>query len=217
MFLLIPATFARLSHFILMKKITLSLLLVAGATGLARAQSVQVGIKAGPTLATITGDDANDANKYKAGLNAGVALQFGLAPKNFIALQPEILYSMKGARTENGAVESKSTLHYIDVPVLLRINADGPFFELGPQVGFLVGVKNELKSGAGSVSGTDKSLYNTVDIGGVAGVGYQFGSGPSLGLRYNMGFTPIYKDVLGNRNKQFNSAFQLQLGYRIGE
>ena len=46
--------------------------------------------------------------------------------------------------------------------------------------------------------------------------GYQFGSGPSLGIRYNMGFTPIYKDVLGNRIKQFNSAFQLQLGYRIG-
>lgn len=199
-----------------MKKALLSVALVAGVAGLAQAQSVRVGIKAGATLAKITGDDVVQDYKNKVGLNAGVMMQFGLAPKNFIALQPEILYSQKGARTENGAVESKSTLHYIDVPVLLRINADGPFFELGPQVGFLVGVKNELQNGSGSVSGTDKSAYKTVDFGGVVGVGYQLRGGASIGVRYNMGFTPVYKDVAGTKTKQYNSAFQLQLGYIIG-
>ncbi|MBX0292853.1 PorT family protein [Hymenobacter sp. HSC-4F20] len=199
-----------------MKKLSFSLLLVAGLTGLARAQSVQAGLKAGANLATITGDDADNNNKYKVGLNAGVALQVGLAPKNFIALQPEILYSMKGARSENGAAEATSTLHYLEVPVLLRINADGPFFELGPQVGFLLAVKNELKSGSASVSSTSKDLYHTVDLGGVAGIGYQFSSGPSIGVRYNMGFAPLYKDILGTTIKQYNSAFQFQLGYRIG-
>lgn len=199
-----------------MKKLSLSFLLVAGLAGLARAQSVQVGLKAGANLATISGDDANSNNKYKVGLNAGVALQFGLAPKNFIALQPELLYSMKGARTENGAAESTSTLHYLDIPVLLRINADGPFFELGPQVGFLLAVKNELKSGSASVSSTSKDLYRTVDLGAVAGIGYQFSGGPSIGIRYNLGLAPIYKDILGTKIKQYNSTFQFQLGYMIG-
>ncbi|RPD46436.1 PorT family protein [Hymenobacter sediminis] len=200
-----------------MKKALLSAMLVAGVTGLVQAQSVRVGIKAGATLAKINGDDVVQDYKNKVGLNAGIMMQFGLEPKNFIALQPEILYSQKGARTENGADESKTTLHYIDVPVLLRINADGPFFELGPQVGVLAGVKYELKDGTGAVIGNDKSLYNTVDFGGVAGVGYQFRGGPSIGVRYNMGWASIYKDVAGIKTKQYNSAFQFQLGYMIGQ
>ncbi|GGG46870.1 porin family protein [Hymenobacter glacieicola] len=199
-----------------MKKVFFSLVLVAGVSGLAQAQSVQIGIKAGANLATISGDDADQNNKNRVGPIGGVAFQFGLAPKNFIALQPEILYSVKGTRTENGAVESKLTLHYLDIPVLLRINADGPFFELGPQVGVLVAAKNELRSGSSSISGTDKEPYNTVDLGGVAGVGYQFSSGPSIGIRYNQGFTPIYKDIAGNKVKAYNSVFQFQLGYLLG-
>lgn len=199
-----------------MKKALLSVAMVAGVAGLAQAQSVRVGIKAGATLAKITGDDVVADYKNKIGLNAGVMMQFGLAPKNLIALQPEILYSQKGARTENGAVESKLTLHYLDVPVLLRINADGPFFELGPQVGFLIAANNELKDGSGAIVGNDKSPYKTVDFGGVVGVGYQLRGGASIGVRYNMGLTPVYKDVAGNKIKQYNSAFQFQLGYMIG-
>ena len=50
----------------------------------------------------------------------------------------------------------------------------------------------------------------------MAGVGYQFGGGPSIGVRYHMGFTPIYKYVQGTKIKSYNSAFQFQLGYMFG-
>jgi hypothetical protein len=51
-----------------------------------------------------------------------------------------------------------------------------------------------------------------LDLGYVAGVGYQWSSGPSLGLRYNGGLTRLY-DYNGSLR---NSAFQLFAGYVFG-
>ncbi|RYZ20828.1 MAG: penicillin-binding protein, partial [Sphingobacteriales bacterium] len=49
----------------------------------------------------------------------------------------------------------------LDVPLAFHINADGLFFELGPQVGFLLGAKQEF----GSTSVDIKNNLNTVDFG----------------------------------------------------
>jgi len=47
-----------------------------------------------------------------------------------------------------------SRLYYIDVPVLARINAGGLFFDLGPQIGFLMAArqKDGIAGNAGSVT-----------------------------------------------------------------
>ena len=190
-----------------MKKLLLAAALAAGATA-AHAQSVSVGLKAGVSLANFVGKDV-DESKLKAGANAGVALELGLS--NGLALQPELLYSMKGARAEdqNLGIKYTTTLHYVDVPVLIKLNAGGPFFELGPQVGFLLGVKNTREQGTTTVSDTNKSAYKTTDVGAVVGVGYHFGSGPSIGVRYNPGLTRFQT----TERRVYNSAFMFQLGY----
>ncbi|UOQ75814.1 PorT family protein [Hymenobacter sp. 5516J-16] len=199
-----------------MKKIFFSLALVAGVGGLVQAQSVQVGVKAGANLATVVGDDASDANESKVGLNAGVAFRFGLDAENQVALQPELLYSVKGTRSQDGKNKSDLTLHSLDIPVLLRLDAKGPFFELGPQLGFLLAVRSELSDGSSSVVGRNKDAYNKVSLGAVAGVGYQFSSGPSVGIRYNRDFSSVYEKIQGTQAQHFNSVFQFQLGYIFG-
>lgn len=214
-----------------MKK-ALLLSLMTGMALHAQAQSdVRLGIKAGATLSSFSGGDVSDA-KYKFGFNGGLTANFGINDR--LSFQPELLYSMKGVRGEDsgttsmgGVVYSSSekvniTLHYIDVPLLLKLNSNQLFFEVGPQLGFLAGQKTTdegtvtYTSGGStttqkfSESSTSTDGLRKVDIGYVLGVGYQISEDVSLGLRYNGGFTSLDKD---GDAKAHNSAFQLQVGY----
>ena len=118
---------------------------------------------------------------------------------------------MKGYQNPDNS-KDKVNLTYIDVPVMLQYNADGLFFEAGPQLGFLASAK--------VTDGTNdqdiKSLFNTVDFGYAVGLGYKLETGPMVGLRYNGGITSAFKDVAGTTIKAHNSAFQLYVGYMFG-
>ncbi|RZK26351.1 MAG: PorT family protein [Hymenobacter sp.] len=133
---------------------------------------------------------------------------------------------MKGAKSEQSAslggvtYSDKVTarLHYIDVPVLARVNAGGLFFELGPQVGFLVAAnrKEEISGGIGAGTYNDdvKSDLKSVDFGYAAGLGYQLSNGPGIGLRYNGGFSDTNKESGSSAVR--NSAFQLYVSFMFG-
>ena len=162
------------------------------------------------------GKDATDA-KYKAGFNGGVLANFGI--NDMISIQPEVLYSMKGAKYDGIGNDTKTNLGYIDVPVLVKVatGATGLFFEAGPQVGFLLSSKAE----SGGVSVDFKDYTKSVDFGYAAGLGFQAESGPMVGLRYNGGFTKVGKDgSLGGLTvaaaETRNSAFQLYVGFLFG-
>jgi hypothetical protein len=191
-----------------MKKLILSIGLLAGVSAAAQAQGIKYGVKAGGSLTTVTGSDVDGA-KNKFGFNGGVLANFGF--NDMISIQPEVLYSMKGAK-QDGSDDARINLNYIDVPVLLKVStgATGLFFEAGPQVGFLASAK--AKSGGISVDIKDE--FKTVDFGYAAGVGFQVESGPNVGLRYNGGFTNIAKDASAGTAR--NSAFQLYVGFMFG-
>jgi Outer membrane protein beta-barrel domain len=193
----------------MMKKTFLALVLCAAA-GSTFGQGIKLGLKAGPTLSSVTGSDSNGA-KYIVGVNGGVTANIGLT--DMLSFQPELLYSLKGYKYDLTTTKGEVRQHYIDVPLLLRLDADGPFFELGPQVGFLI---KTVQTPENSTSFERTDDYNKTDLGYVAGVGYQWSSGPSIGLRYNGGISKLYKAGEQNRNMH-NSAFMLQLGYRFGE
>ena len=196
-----------------MKKILLFLGLLVGVTTAANAQEIRFGIKAGASLANVSGDNTSSA-KNVAGFVGGLAANFGFS--DLISLQPELLYSMKGYKLESGNAKSTTRLNYLDVPVLLKVNADGPFFEAGPQVGFLLSRKTTFDvSGTSIADNTSTDGWRKVDFGYVVGLGYQLESGPSLGIRYNGGLLDV-RDPSISGNKQRNSVFQLQLGYLLG-
>ena len=196
-----------------MKKIFYTLAMVAGLHGVARAQDVSLGLKAGASYASFVGAQAGSVTGL-FGFQAGAFANIGLS--RMVAIQPEVLYSQKGAKAKDVVGDYSTRLQYIDVPVALHVNADGLFFEAGPQVGFLLAADNR----AGAVSTDVKSVTNSVDFGYLAGLGYQRKTGPGIGLRYNGGFSNVPKAVTsGNTTVQGNirnSVFQLYLSYSFG-
>lgn len=198
-----------------MKKTIYTLALVAGLAGSAQAQrsNVSLGLKVGGTLSNLTGADA-DSYKNIFGFQAGVFANFGIT--SLVAFQPELLYSQKGAKLSTLNQEDViRRFHYVDVPLAFHINADGLFFEAGPQVGFLVAAQSKF----GNTSTDIKDAYNSVDFGYLAGLGYQRKTGLGIGLRYNGAFTNVRKSYTAGpvtfQERSRNSAFQLYLTYSL--
>jgi len=191
-----------------MKKALLSLILLAGAAGAANAQGLKLGLKGGFNGSTFSGSDSK-GTQYKAGFAAGGLINYAFS--DMISVQPEFLYSQKGASqdgapyTVNGITKTdgtrKTTLGYLDVPILLKVSAGeegkGLFFEAGPQGSFVISQRAFTENGSGSQEGasvTSTDGLNKVVLGYVAGLGYQITSGLGVGLRYTGDFTQLYKD-----------------------
>jgi hypothetical protein len=246
-----------------MKKLALFALTSLATATLAHAQDpagggFRIGIKAGATYSNISGDNVqqitganynSDLGSSKLGYNAGLSFQVPISDDGFFSLAPELLYNRKGyeitteqksglpAGVSKYEQEQQRVLHYLDVPVLARINANGLFFELGPQVSYLFGSKNKSQTTTKFANGDKDKVENNngfldytgvsrdeayksdlsqFDISGVAGVGYMTEGGLSLNLRYARGFNSLIdtKDT-DNEPKAFNNAFTLQVGYLL--
>ena len=194
-----------------MKKVILSLAILAGVTSAAQAQS-RVGLKAGVGLSSVTGDGSKGA-KTLVGAQAGVMADISFS--DLISFHPELLYSQKGAKYDDSGVTGQIRTSYIDIPLLLRVKADGLFFEAGPQVGFLIAQKSEVTiPGLGSGTSTSTDGTRKVDVGYIAGVGYQLPSGLEFGVRYNGGISDLSDKSSSTKTR--NSVFQFQVGYLFG-
>ncbi|RYE90835.1 MAG: PorT family protein [Cytophagaceae bacterium] len=215
-----------------MKKIILSLAVLASAAGAANAQTgIKVGLKGGFNGSTFSGADSK-GSEYKAGFAAGGFVNFGVSD-NF-SIQPELLYSQKGASQDGYAYTTgsgtslvlhtdgtaKTTLGYLDVPIMFRYNigedGKGFFIELGPQGSFVLHQRSFLEDGGGKQVGSSETStdgLNKVVVGYVGGLGYQITSGLQLGLRYTGDFSQVAKDGGANIH---NSVFQFQVGYAFG-
>lgn len=244
-----------------MKKIALLAAIGVASISAAHAQDAggfRIGVKVGGTYSNISGDNvkqitganhSTDLGDYKLGYNAGIGASIPLTSDGFLSFAPEILYNRKGyeinstqttglpANIKSVEDEQQRVLHYIDVPLLAKINAGGLFFELGPQVSYLFGSKNKQQTTIKYSDGTKDKTENNggfrdytgisrddayksdlaqFDISGVAGVGYMTDGGISLGLRYARGFNSLIDSKnQDNEPKAFNNAFTLQLGYLL--
>jgi hypothetical protein len=218
------------------------------------AGGLRIGVKVGGTYSSISGDNVSqitgpnfnsDLGSYKLGYNVGIGTSFPISSDGFFSIAPELLYNRKGyeissTRTVGSVeteIEQQRVLHYLDLPILAKINADGLFFELGPQVSYLFGSKVKQQTTTKDASGNktkvdnngsfqdytgasrgdaDKSDLAQFDIAGVAGIGYQTEGGLSLGLRYARGFNSLIDSKnTDNEPKAFNNAFTLQVGYLL--
>ena len=165
-----------------MKKLTIllfALLITVGASA-----QFHFGLKAGANLAT----NNAEGSKMLFGFNAGALAQYKFA--NF-AVQPEVLFSMRGAAQDEG--DAKFKTNYIDIPVMLQYYViPGLAIEAGPQLGILLSAK---VSGGGE-SEDFKEACNSIDFGLNFGASYELPVFP-LGFfaRYNLGFTGLMKDV----------------------
>ncbi|MDN6310447.1 MAG: porin family protein [Flavobacteriaceae bacterium] len=172
--------------------IGLSIMLLSLAPQISKAQSIDLGIKAGANFSSLS--DASSLSN-KTGVTAGA---FAAVRFNMFSVQAELLYSEQGAEAGFGDIK----LSYVQVPVLAKIHFLRLFnFQVGPQFGFLT--NDNLPSG--KAKDADFSL--------VAGVGLHLGSF-RVDARYNFGLTKTISEIqdIGDVNSK-NKYFSLALGY----
>jgi hypothetical protein len=172
------------------------------------AHDVTVGAKGGLNLANLTGEDVFH-NASSAGFVGGVFARYGLSDK--WSLQPEALFTMRGAEFSVDDIETEQQINYIEIPVLARIAWGGeaafrPSLFAGPSVGFLL--KNRIVDGA-EIDLKDGS--NDVDAGGIIGAALDYALGAGvlvLDARYEMGLVSWSPDLSAR-----NSTLSFTLGY----
>jgi opacity protein-like surface antigen len=181
----------------LKKLIVIAIILFS--TSFLQAQKARFGVKAGLNLTTIDGySDAKMLASYNAGLFSEIEVT------HRIGVQLELMYSAQGAKFE----KTTNTLNYVNVPVLFKYYLFNGLFNVqaGPQIGFLVSSKSDIKNYSDTLNKSDFSF--------LIGPGYNFTDDLSVDARYYYSFTQLNKT--GNNNLDTrNSVFQINIGYKF--
>jgi opacity protein-like surface antigen len=186
-----------------MKKAILLFVCAVSLAVASQAQDIKFGAKAGLNLASLSGEDADEA-KMKIGFHVGGLVQIPLADQ--LLLQPELVYSAQGAKDEDDD-DNKLNLGYINVPVLAKYQSTSGFFgETGPQIGILLAAKSKFEGGSTDV----KDDMKKIDFSWAFGIGYQTASNVGVNVRYNLGLSKIYDE---GEAKVKNSVFQIGVFY----
>lgn len=179
---------------------------------------IKVGIKAGANLSSFLGSDAKFdgiSPKYKAGFAGGGLVNLKLGEQ--FSLQPEVLFSMDGAKYSDDGESMNYNVNYINIPVLAQYNHSSGFYaETGPQLGLLASAKMAYDGNSVSV----KDSFKKINFSWGLGAGYQLSNGLGIGARYNLGLSNIL-DVEGygedgDKPTIKTGGFHLGLFYTIG-
>jgi hypothetical protein len=179
-----------------MKKFTFGLMLAAVALFAASplfAEGMMFGVKGGVNMANLSGDDVSNT-KSRTVFMGGAFMSYNIS--EIFAIQPELLYAMKGAAADIPDFDASLNLSYIEIPILFKVNlpTEGkikPSLYAGPSIGFLMSAEADS---AGTTMDI-KDYAKSTDYGIIAGgsLGYQMGNGGLLFLeaRYEIGLTSI--------------------------
>ena len=195
-----------------MKKIILSAIALGAFSFAAQAQTpdLKLGAKAGVNLANITNAEAD----MKTGFHVGVLAEIFINEK--FSVQPELLYSSQGAKSKVEGIEYKSSLDYINIPIMAKYYVmDGLSVQAGPQVGFLVKAEDKISGGIASGTRDIKDELQSVDFGINLGAGYELPMGVFFDARYNLGLSKINKESESGMKDLKNGVFQISVGYKF--
>ncbi len=178
------------------------------------------GIKGGVNLSNLYVDNVKDEN-VKVGANIGFYAKIPVVKG--LSIQPEILYSQKGAQVNYnnilGSGKYRYNFDYIEVPITAVINVAKNFNILaGGYTGFLASAKVKDVDANGNIRGVtelNKDNFESFDYGLVGGLGFDI-ENTNIGLRYSYGLKNIGKDgsLSGNllQNSK-NSVISLTIGF----
>ncbi len=205
-----------------MKKTALGFILIialalSGLVSGEEERPVRFGVKSGVSIAGLAGGDASGWESV-VGFTGGLYLRWKLSER--LILQPELLYTMKGASyTEDfGGDELEITLRidYLEIPVAAKyVIPLSASFDLhlfaGPFLGFKVRGRQEAEYRGSSTKEKIDGL-NGADFGMIVGASLDwraFAEGSfNLDIRYAPGFNPVFS---GGSEK--NSVWAITAGY----
>jgi hypothetical protein len=169
-----------------MKKLGMILAIGVFAGALVLPQSaaadVRFGIKAGANVANVNGNFADSLSDWKStvGFCGGIFIELNFG--QVLTIQPEALYTMKGADSGEG----KLKFDYLEIPILLKIRIPTgsihPFVFAGPAFGF------KLKA---LIEGVKIEDMPKSDYSAVFGGGFQLGTSIHIDVRYTMGLQKL--------------------------
>lgn len=194
------------------------------------ASGIKAGLKIGVTSAKLHGDDVGDLEdlfgedlKSRIGFSVGGFITFNIS--EMFAIQPEVLYTMKGLRYEEEifgeTLKVWMKLDYLEIPVLVKIifpspGGVNPYLFAGPAVAIKLSAKVKAEIAGESEEEPIEEGLKSTDFGLVIGAGVDFGFGASgmgkmtLDVRYSLGLSTI-SDFEGDDVK--NGAFSLMVGF----
>jgi hypothetical protein len=171
---------------------------VLGSGAVATAQGVDYGVKGGVHLASLHVDADGDATPLdpRLGLVVGGFMTRRLAGR--LSWQPEVLYTQKGASSEQGGGTATQKLDYLDIPVLLSYRVGGgPERQVsafgGPAVGVRLRARSSASFGGDTLEQDVGGQVERTDLAIVAGAAYQRGR-LIVDARYAWGIADIDRD-----------------------
>lgn len=166
-------------------------LLVATASP---AQAQGNGVIVGLNFANLDYKEADvPESDRRTGLVGGVFVNMPLGSS--VSIQPEFLYSQKGAKFTDAGGEATVELDYLDIPVLARITSggrNGLVIVGGPSFGFKLRARSKIDANGTKEDEDIGDEIESFDFGIVVGAGIQGGSF-FLDGRYQWGRSNINK------------------------
>jgi hypothetical protein len=148
-------------------------------------QSTRLGVRGGLTTSSFTGDPDTDF-MWKTGFTAGFPIALRL--NDYVFLQPEILFTKKGARAseviEDTPLDLTFSISYLEFPLFLKFtpvpgNTVRPFMAGGPYAAMNIDARVRYQ-----IQGSSTEQSNQDDSVGQ----YDFGAGLALGVDMDWNF-----------------------------
>ena len=163
------------------------------------ALATKFGIKGGLNLTNLSSDNFTD-NHLKPGFNVGIFSKIPVTPG--FSIQPELLYSLKGSKTDyntsfvEGSGEYRFNLGYVELPILAVVNLTKNFsIHLGGYGAYMTNanVKDVNNNGTvQSITDLNAEDFNRWDFGLAGGFAFDI-ENFTIGARYDYGLTDIGK------------------------
>lgn len=168
---------------------------------------LQMGIKAGANISNFTGGDFENVEKEAlVGVYGGAYLRFRFF--DFLALQPELLFSNQGAKLKSATEEFDAKINYVNIPVMVQFYFGNFYLEAGPQVGFKV--SEDIPDQ------TIEDFAKSSDFSAAFGLGYESKIGLGISGRYTAGISKVGDFDSGNIDPDFkNGVIQIGLFYTL--
>jgi len=186
-------------------------LLVAmmGMHTVSQAQS-KFGIRAGLNASNVSFDNLPNRSE-RFGYHLGVFADVPVL-SDFMSIQPELSYSVKGAAFEHLNERRKLNLQYVDFLLPVAFHLSSIDIQVGPFASFLTTTPDYTVFDENRVV---IDAFKKYDVGLTAGLSYNFNNF-LFGIRYNQGFVDVTKDnsrpLLGSGK---NAVGQASIGFRF--
>ena len=191
------------------KGVVLAALILAAFNTVSQAQ-IKFGIRAGLNAANVSFTNLPD-KKERFGFHVGGFADVPISP-NFMSIQPELSYSVKGAGFKFLNESQTVNMNYIDLLTPVAFKLDAFDLQVGPFVSFLISSPDYKSYNDNKVT---VDAFKKFDAGLTAGLSYNF-SKMFVGVRYNQGFIDVTQDnsrpFLGSGK---NAVGQVSLGYKF--